>query len=743
MTDDREHNVNILKNLVCYDAGCDIINHFMETKYGGAWEFSDEKDISACVRMKDAHAGVLVEGVNSLYRAVWSCRKSLANGRGASDLVGEEKVLWNKATRMISMLSDIKTKCGIRHETTAQIEALQAEAVSRPAQTTPPVVGVAPVAIVGALVGVGGGVPPAPTHPAITQWHPPSIPDKIDDITLARFVIDHAVNRFANVRTGDGTDTFVFDGKRYSPDKKFSTYEEIIRVIDGLTAAQTKILNNASPFRRGNNVIDNTDPEHPDNLKLINIEKYKNHNRIIGVEKAIDRITSGIVKVFDQDRSLFNTESGVLNVQTDQMMPHSPEFEITKMAPVEVIEGATDPETEALLKHMWPNQKTREYVEELFASSIFRRRFDENIFFIQGITADNGKTTITKALSRVFGIGKDGYCVWLNPRVFSEKRAAQSATQSELIAAKNACLAIIDEPDKSDLDINTLKNISNTGIMQIRDLYEKAKEMQWTCTLIMLCNRLPQLDTKDSGSARRPIVIPVSTKITPEMKNAPRRYQKGCEEQYGDYLFINEGPGIFNRLMRAYKRYATRGYRMPERTDEIKKATDDYIMANNTLLRFINERCTNKPLTIDGEIFPAYVNAKTFYNEYKAYCITDLEHDPKKIALPVGVRENMAGNGYQWVMICDKRNGRKSERCYENIALKPPDPSDGERMRTVVILIHEMLRKTKKMIIEDIEEQLRDRYDRDYIAKILKEMCISGLAAQDYNNPGVYYHTGK
>jgi hypothetical protein len=236
------------------------------------------------------------------------------------------------------------------------------------------------------------------------------------------------------------------------------------------------------------------------------------------------------------------------------------------------------------------------------------------------------------------------------------------------------------------MDVAVLKNTSNFSDMSLRGLYESTKGRGWTATVIYLCNRLPMMDLKDAGAMRRVIVVPVEKQITQEMKETPRKYGYGKELKYGDYLAVNEGPGIINKLMGAYKRYQERGYKLPPMPEKVRRATDAYIKKYNPVKKFADEKtlCTTAPFP-DIENIPAHLrnakafyNAKSFHTDFFSYCEEEL--NVEHLMSVANVQESMEALGFKYCVISDSRTLRESQRVYEGI--RPLLMIEKEKQRT-------------------------------------------------------------
>lgn len=485
---------------------------------------------------------------------------------------------------------------------------------------------------------------------------------------MARCILACNETHFINLKAQQGVRTFTFDGKQYIEDPNFTIFNVTNEKINAMITQQQRIIHN-----------DEKADLKKENDRLGLLQRYLSYSKVCAVSKFIEKLTVKRNVEFDSDFRYLPMNNGVYDLLNHELVDHSPNFYTTKYMPVDFDESAEAPEFWALVCHMFPDEKTRDFFMELIASSLMRKRHDETVFFLWGVTAHNGKTTLMSAILETMGSSMTGFGWWLDPKVFSVKRTSNS-TQPELYATKNKCLSVIDEPDTtSQADSSVLKNVSNTGKMSLRTLYEGCEEFRFTSTIINLCNRLPSLDLKDAGSARRICVIPIDTQITPGMKSAPRKYDRATNEKYGDYLAANEAAGIINILMKYLKQYQQRGYCLPERSERINKATENYILKNNTVKLFVQSKCL-VALDKQGQDRP-YQDGSTFHQTYFDFCKNELNQERSMQAGTV--IEIMEALGFQYKQICDQRTNRRNIRGYDGIRLKTEDELKREAIKEI------------------------------------------------------------
>jgi phage/plasmid-associated DNA primase len=551
--------------------------------------------------------------------------------------------------------------------------------------------------------------------PGLEPKFEPSDPIKWVEYHIAKRILKDNKKVFVNLRNKNDVDTYVYDGMKYVKDETFSILTLVIEGVNNLLELTLKDVQLKD--------YANEESEAKAYTNYYRTEKQFLSNRTLNsLVSLVSKLSVKPDVEFDSDKRYLNSISGVYDLKAHKLIQHSPMFYLTKIIPTEIYENAECPETDALLDYMFDgDQELIEYYLEIHASSLGRTRNDEYIFIIQGVVADNGKTSAAMALTKPFGLKESGYAVWMDTKAFTKKRTA-NATQPELIQAIGKCIAILDEPDREEMDVAILKNTSNFSEMSLRGLYESTKGRGWTATVVYLCNRLPMMDLKDAGAMRRVIVVPVEKQITKEMKEAPRRYNYGKELKYGDYLAVNEGPGIIKKQMEAYKRYQDRGYKLPPMPEKVRRATDAYIKKYNPVKKFVDEKtlCTTLPFPDSDKIDKnlkdkkPFYNAKSFHKDFFDYCEEELNMEHQMSV--ANVQESMEALGFKYTVISDNRTLRESQRVYEGVRPlflfekdelnKPHKPTVGYDARTTEGI--EEISINKKTYVELVVDAIRE-----------------------------------
>lgn len=445
---------------------------------------------------------------------------------------------------------------------------------------------------------------------------------KINDYDLAKETMKHIKGKYISVggKTNKEKVLWVYDGSTYQLDYNDALQKEALIIVDTLRDIARTFKNNAR----------DEDEKKQYEVFQKSLENYLNIVKSSNLETMIKSMLSNEKIKFDDDLSKINTKNYLLDIITLKKVEHTPSQYYTKCLPYDWIPLEQAPLFNEHLNYMFPNIKTKEYVLEVLASCLFRKRKEEVVFFFWGPEARNGKTTLMQMVTEALGTDVSGYAAWLDYQTFTEARS-KNATQTELKQAIGKAIAVIDEPAKESLSSGTVKNVSNFGKISFRGLYEETMEYRWTATLIFLCNTLPSMDTSDQGNARRPIVIPCRSKITDEMIKS----NSTGIEKYGEYVGKKEAMGIFNTLLIYARKFAERGYVLPPMPEDIIEATEHYKLKGNTLLQFINERCVRQ---IEGKI-----KAGDFKNEFYIWC--DTQGITRK-SISFNIKEKMEGMGF-------------------------------------------------------------------------------------------------
>lgn len=121
----------------------------------------------------------------------------------------------------------------------------------------------------------------------------------------------------------------------------------------------------------------------------------------------------------------------------------------------------------------------------------------KNIIYIVGETADNGKTTLMKILNSCFG---GSSMIFSIVELSGNKNTLPTHPDIYKIGQKK--LLLVDEAGSSQLNCNTVKQITSDGIVSVRSLYTDTTEVKCSANIIFFGNSKPNI-TLDEGVRKR------------------------------------------------------------------------------------------------------------------------------------------------------------------------------------------------------------------------------------------------
>jgi P4 family phage/plasmid primase-like protien len=230
------------------------------------------------------------------------------------------------------------------------------------------------------------------------------------------------------------------------------------------------------------------------------------------------------IERFDTDPNLITLENGILNLETLELSPHTPEHLSRVLLPVEyqkpthedIEENLKDTLFWQFLKNSFTvNDKFRnidfETVLEIIASPIIKRHVDEKAFMFLG-GGENGKSVCLSYIESIIG-----------------KNNVSSITLQDISDDKfmRANLAGMSANIFSDLEQNELRHTgkikaitSNEGI-EVQKKHQQGFTLYPFCKLMFSCNRFPKVYDQTQGFFRRWIIV----KWERNFENDPQRIE--------------------------------------------------------------------------------------------------------------------------------------------------------------------------------------------------------------------------
>jgi phage/plasmid-associated DNA primase len=234
----------------------------------------------------------------------------------------------------------------------------------------------------------------------------------------------------------------------------------------------------------------------------------------------------------------------------------------------------------SILNSIFPNKEILEFFLLFISSSFSMKNTDKILVIFRGAT-NGGKTFICTLLSHLFG----KYLCRIPVNTLTGKKTNGSNATPDLMQLEHKLLAITQEPGEKDrLNLGSVKELSgNEQTIYARGLYEKAREIQIKCKIILCMNKTQIAQNLDKATENRLCVIPFESVFEedPTLINPSKNiYQanKNLDLEIPELL-----PAFKDLLVEYFEKYKTKGL---IKNKSIKKATNDFFRDNEPLLQF-------------------------------------------------------------------------------------------------------------------------------------------------------------
>lgn len=303
----------------------------------------------------------------------------------------------------------------------------------------------------------------------------------------------------------------------------------------------------------------------------------------------------------DSDRNLMNCLDGVFNLETGEILEHSPDYLFSKCSCVKLKGKKNGTRWNQFVQEITQNDaEVIEYLQKILGSCLCYGNPYEECYFIWGITTRNGKTTLLESVGHVFG----DYAVTCSPDTFAVRRGSRDASKPEPDVAmlQGARFIRCPEPDRDMvLDVAKIKTFTGGNQITTRTLNEKPFSFRSESKIFFDVNWLPQINDLTAFSSKRLIVIPFD-----------RKFEDG--EQDHSLKQKLQSPDVTNAifwwLWDGLKKFRTSD--MTNRPERVEQATAQYEADSDKLKLFLTD-CTTPD---SSNLIPV----KEAYNLFESWC---------------------------------------------------------------------------------------------------------------------------
>ncbi|MBA4129895.1 MAG: hypothetical protein C0519_00565 [Hyphomicrobium sp.] len=306
---------------------------------------------------------------------------------------------------------------------------------------------------------------------------------------------------------------------------------------------------------------------------------------------------------FDTDPYAINCKNGLVNLKTGELTPHNPDMLLMKRTRVKYNPSKRCHHWEKFVSEIF-NHDTEmvDWIQRALGYSI-TGSVSEQVFFILHGQGENGKSKLINTICDIVG----DYGTITPFDIFQSTGGSNLRGHVAIGDLKGIRFAVASEAGNEKWDEKVVKTATGGDKLRGAKLYCDYFDFDPTHHLYFLTNRLPAFKDGSHGFKRRIRVVPFMVIFSGEKRD------KNIADRF-------DPEGVFSWLVEGALRYHEIG--LDDTPAIMQEATEDYIMANDTLGVFISD-CLVRDIR-------SQIGASEMYDLYLQWCETsDISPDNK------------------------------------------------------------------------------------------------------------------
>lgn len=304
---------------------------------------------------------------------------------------------------------------------------------------------------------------------------------------------------------------------------------------------------------------------------------------------------------FNKNHKLINLKNGILNVETRELMPHSPKYFFNYCVPIEYDKDATCHEWMAFLDRIFPeNGEFKIITSQIFGYILYGGdQWLHKAFVLYG-EGRNGKSTFLHILQKL--LGKNN---------FSSVSLSSLNKPFSVVNLVGKLANITGETPSDKINAEIFKEATSGGMLTGAKKFQDEFDFECNTRFIFACNEMPKFGENTIGMQERLYFIPFKQYFDKKERNGSIKL-----------TLEKEMSGILNWALSGLEILLDERY-LPE-TEASNQLMDDYNCENDSVYAWAKE---NIELSLD---LTHRVKTGYLYNIYKSsisetgrHCVSD------------------------------------------------------------------------------------------------------------------------
>ena len=326
--------------------------------------------------------------------------------------------------------------------------------------------------------------------------------------------------------------------------------------------------------------------------KRMGIHPLITRNKLSEITEHFKRSTFCTRDILNSDVNIINIRNGLLNLQTRELKPHTPEFHSTVQIPVKYDNSKDCPHIKKFLSEIH-NPEDIPIIQEFFGYCLYTEYPVQKAFLQYGMGA-NGKTVEQELLKTLIGKSNCSNISWQS---LEDERFARSSLEGKLVN-------MFDDLQSRGIEsTGNFKMLTGSGTIGAEKKFKDNYSFVNFAKLIFSTNKPPRVSNEDSYAFwRRWVIISYPNQFTDELGNRDPNLIKKLTTD-------DELSGLLNYALDGLQRLLKNSKFSYSKTAE--ETQDEYLKASDPVYAFITDKCE-----IDVQ---AEIAIETLYDAYRIY----------------------------------------------------------------------------------------------------------------------------